>query len=48
MSTITSKSVTLSKKNYLRLTQLGYADETADNVIGRILDVVEEIGRENR
>lgn len=48
MSTLTSRSVTLSEKNYLRLTQLGYADETTDNVIGRILDVVEEIGKEDR
>lgn len=48
MSPTTSKSVTLRKKNYLRLTQLGYADETADNVVGRILDIVEEIGKENK
>lgn len=48
MSKLTSRSVTLSKHNYLRLTKLGYADETTDNVIGRILDVVEQVTQVDR
>ena len=48
MSKLTSRSVTLSRQNYVRLCKLGYAEETADNVISRVLDVVEQVTEENR
>jgi hypothetical protein len=47
MSTkLTSRSVTLSRENYDRLRKFGYADQTLDNVIGHMIDVVEQVTRE--
>ena len=41
-----SRSVTLSRENYNKLRKLGYADETTDNVIGRLLEIVEQVTEE--
>jgi len=43
-----TSSVTLSRENYNKLRRLGYAEETVDDVVGRVLQVVEQVTEESK
>lgn len=47
MNKLTS-SITLSRENYNKLRRLGYAEETMDDVVGRILKVVEQVTEKSK
>jgi hypothetical protein len=47
MSKLTN-SVTLSRQNYEKLKRLGYAEETMDDVVVRVLQVVEQVTEEEK